>query len=72
MQLQVVYTKAHKSELNLRQGGHSFGLVSTLVLMPTKADSTTKKQSCKRGAVGAKNANGIYQNDPQTSQEPSQ
>ena len=34
-------------------------LVPTLVLAPMKADSTTKKQSCKRGTVGAKSASDI-------------
>ena len=38
MQLQVVCTKALESELNPRQGGHSFGLVPTLMLVPTKVE----------------------------------
>ena len=38
MQRQVVNTKVFESELNPRQGGYSFGLVPTLVLMPTKVE----------------------------------
>ena len=57
-------------ELNPRQGGHSFGLVPTLVLVPTKADPTTKKQSCKWGMVGAGSAGRIYRSDLHTSRWP--
>ena len=45
MQLQVACTKALKSELNPKQGCHSFGLMLTLVLVPTKADPTAKEQA---------------------------
>ena len=45
MRLQVVYTKALESELNPKQGGHSFGQVPTLVLVPTKANPTTKERA---------------------------
>ena len=38
MRLQVVCTKALESGLNLRQRAHSFGLVPTLVLVPTKVE----------------------------------
>ena len=54
MRLQVIYTETLESELNPRQGGHSFGLVPTLVLVPTKADPVTKERGCKWGL-----ANGV-------------
>ena len=38
MRLQVVCRKALESELNPRQRGHSFSLVPTLVLVPTKVE----------------------------------
>ena len=60
MQLQMVCAKALESELNPKQWGHSFSLVPTLVLVPTKADPTTKKQSCKQGMVGADSAGHMY------------
>ena len=44
-----------------------FGLVPMLVLVPIKTDLIIKEQSYKRSAVGAKNVNGMYQNDLQTS-----
>ena len=43
-------------ELNPRQGSHC--LASKLVLVPTKADSITKEQSCKRGTVKASGTGG--------------
>ena len=70
MQLQVIYTETLESELNPRQGGHSFGLVPMLVLVPTKTDPTTKKQSCKRGMVRASSASRMYQSDLHTSHWP--
>ena len=38
MRLLVVCTKALESGLNLKQRGHFFGLVPTLVLVPTKVE----------------------------------
>ena len=55
----MVYTKTLQSELNPRQRGHFFGLVSTFVLVLTKVDPTMKKQSCKRAMVGAGSAGSI-------------
>ena len=46
-------------ELNLRQEVFDCLILPTLELVPTKADPTTKKQSCKRGMVGASGAGGI-------------
>ena len=45
-------------ELDPRQGGFGCLVLSTLVLVPTKADLTMKEQSCKRGMVGAGGAGG--------------
>ena len=39
--------------------GHFFGLVPTLVLMPTKADHTAEERSCKWDMIGVKGAGGI-------------
>ena len=48
MQLQIVYPEALESELNPRQRDYFFGLVPTLVLMPTKADPTAWEQAINR------------------------
>ena len=45
----MIYTETLESELNLRQGGHSFGLVLMLVLVPMEADPVIKERSYKQG-----------------------
>ena len=55
----MIYIKAFKSELNSKQESHSFDLVLTLVLAPTKADPTVKEQSCKQVTVENYGTGGI-------------
>ena len=54
----MIYTEILESELNLRQEGHSFGLVPTLVLVPMEADPITKKRGCKRSTANGVRARG--------------
>lgn len=46
-------------ETNKKQGSHSIGLDPTLVLMPTKADPTTKGQSGKGCTIRIGDTGGV-------------
>lgn len=46
-------------EIHPRQGGYSFALYSALVLVPTKADPTTRERGCKGCAIATLGAGGV-------------